>query len=118
LFSDASGIVQLIENDLPEMRRRLGLLESLHVSLDETNLCQACSPNARDLSVALQVEYADEPRLHRVSKVTLDDVRLIQEFDAGADRHCGPMGAETPLTKKVKRLRKLLGLPEKGRSGQ
>ncbi len=111
---DGYPMLQLLQFELPAMRRSLAALEGLEARLDESELCKKCNPGLKEPALVLVVEVPGskpgELREHRVRRVTLDDVRLLEEFLQGATAHRGDYGRETPLKDHLPRIRALLGL--------
>jgi len=81
------------------------------MELLETGFCTVCFPNAHTWSLDLVVHH-DHKTSHRANGINSNDLVLITEFLAGATKHEGDWGEETPLKKHIPRLRQLLGLPE------
>ncbi len=99
---------------LAPMRRAVREIANVTASLDERELCRACSPKAPDRpEVVLVVRHADGSEV-RTRGVTQEDLDLLVAFTTGADRVAGRQGSEQPLYKKLPRLRRLLGLERQG----
>ncbi len=82
----------------------------LPLTLDESRLWRAWSPEAEEPTLVLRIEYEGrEP--HVVEGVSALDMKLIQAFVTGADRIDLGMGGEQPLKSYVERLEELLGVP-------
>jgi len=115
--ADTLCINSFIERELESCRRIVKAIKNLNIILDESQYCRKCSPNVKSPKLALIVKYSDEEALHRCEEITIDDLRLLNEFLSGEYKHVSDYDAETPLKNHVKRLSELLGveieLPEK-----
>ncbi|MDQ7823540.1 MAG: hypothetical protein RDV48_12145 [Candidatus Eremiobacteraeota bacterium] len=90
------------------MRRSVKDITELSVTLDESQLCRKCSPKVSEPHLYLVVKYKGGSA--RTKDATNGDVRLIQEFLEGKDRHKGFQDEETSLKDHLQRLRILLGI--------
>ncbi len=103
----------VLRDGIEHYRREVERLASLSAALDESQLCKKCSPDVRDPEVVLVIAPPGATAPHRTAGVSPEDLRLLREFAAGADRHdLGPDG-ERPLKDYLPRIRELLGLPGK-----
>jgi|GEM_PF-1225389 len=111
-------------NDMPveRIRRLWGLvpycrrmvseipkLSGVTVTLDESELCSHCSPDAETPSPAIVVRYK-HGRTHRVEDFDDCDVRILISFLSGELDYERQNGFTEPLKKQIPRIRELLGL--------
>ena len=107
--------IGVISGEIPACRRLVKSIEDLKteglkIALDESQFCAKCSPDLKEPpKLVLVVHREGEEKPHRVEGVTPDDLRLIQEYLSGQDKHKGEGDKETPLKDHVERLRQLLG---------
>ncbi len=99
-----------LEWELPACRKMVKQIKGLDVRLDESQFCAKCSLNAKNPKLVLLVHYADKDEPHRVEGINADDLRLIQEFLSGKEKHVGKQDLESPLKNYLKRLEELLGV--------
>jgi len=76
--------------------------------------CRKCSPGVKEPAMILKVRYSGKPDAAVTRGITPNDLKLINEFLSGSDRHTGEQGRETPLNQHTKRVQQLLGVPEGG----
>ncbi len=105
----------LIEWELPTCRRALqGTLElrnpEVRLALDESQFCRKCSPHVTQPALALVVSYPGAQEPARIEGIASEDLRLIDEFLAGSDRHRDEVDAETALSAHAHRIAELLDL--------
>lgn len=105
-----AGWAEWIESEVHGCRRAAAQIGGgLAVRLDESRVCAACSPRAKP-GLAVEITLAGEPTSRRVEGVTLEDLKLLSEFAAGAKLHKGFHDSEVPLRKSMDRLEALLGV--------
>lgn len=98
--------------EVVKARTAAAAVKGLKVTLDESEFCRKCTPEAPEApALTLVVTFADG-RIHRVRGVTPKDLQLISEFLAGADKHRGEQDQEQPLKDYAARLDQLLGLSQ------
>jgi hypothetical protein len=108
---------ELVRNELPGMRTILKEIEALKpaftVKLEESEFCKKCSPKVKEPAATLVVGYPDAQGGKlievRTRGVGVTDLRIIQEFLAGSDKHQAGGPDTVPLKTFVPRLRELLG---------
>lgn len=100
----------LIHRDLVNCRRVVKEITNPKVELDESQFCKKCSPAQAKPQLGLVIHYPDQSEPHRVWGVSLDDLRLLQEFFAGKDRHVTDNDQEVAMKDCKARLEKLLGV--------
>ncbi|MGV8120204.1 MAG: hypothetical protein AB2L14_10635 [Candidatus Xenobiia bacterium LiM19] len=99
-----------IEEDLPECRRLIKEIKGLDVSLNESEYCRKCSPDAKNPALILVVKYQGLGTPYRYRNIRSEDLILIREFMEGKDRHRDSYDFETPMKDHLKRLNELLGV--------
>jgi hypothetical protein len=104
------GLGQVVQYDIPTMRRSLKTIKGLKVELDESEFCNKCKPDTKSPLVVLEVKHAGEPKPHCVRGVRPSDIRLLAEFMAGKKKHKSFNDGETPLKKHIKRISELIGV--------
>ncbi len=113
VFSASSGVhvqqISFVTSDLPGSRLLVKKITAVSLKLDESELCRKCSPKVASPHVWLVVMYPGQ-KPYRVKDVTLDDLRLIEEFLAGKDKHRTFNDGEIAMQDYLPRLRKLLGI--------
>lgn len=107
-------ITGLVERDIAACRRKIKQIKGIELALDESEFCRKCSPDVKEPRVGLSVRYTGNKKLHKAWDVSLNDLRLIEEFLAGSDKHSDKFGRETPLKGHLGRLQELLGIKIKG----
>jgi hypothetical protein len=100
----------MVHGGVPAARRLAGTVSGLELSLDETEFCKKCAPDAETPKLTLVVRYPGEKEPHRTRGVSVNDLKLIREFLAGKKKHTYSNDAEEPLKKHVDRIGELLGL--------
>ena len=100
-----------VRMEIPACRRIVKQIKGLKIQLDETQFCAKCAPDLKEVpKICLVVHYEGEKEPHRVEGVTSEDLKILQEFLAGKDKHEGDFGLETPLKNHIERLEQLLGV--------
>jgi hypothetical protein len=101
-----------VEGDLPEARRNLKELQK-HAgdsfSLNESQFCRQCSPEAKEPKLVLTIECQDG-RSHTTAGISPTDLLLLNEFFSGKFVHDDGPAGEAPLKNYEKRLQELLGM--------
>lgn len=101
--------------EIPSCRREFEALKKVakvDVALDEKSFCRKCSPDAKEQKLVLTLKYADGTT-RTVSPVTWQDLRILTDFFSGKQTWKTSNDGEEPLKGKIKRLREMLGEPEK-----
>jgi len=111
--NDKNRIVStfFLEYELSECRRLARDIKGITVELDEHEFCRKCSPGVKEPAMILKVRYSGRTDAAVTRGITRNDLKLINEFLSGSDRHTGEQGRETPLNQYMKRLQQLLGMP-------
>ncbi len=100
--------------EVAKARTAAGVVKGLKVTLDESEFCRKCTPEAPEApALSLVVTFADG-RVHRVRRVSAEDLQIIAEFLSGKDKHLGQNGREEPLKDLAARIDALLGLSQNG----
>jgi len=112
-FSASSGLdipqLSSVIPGLPGSRALVKQITAVTLVLDESELCRKCSPKVVSPHVWLVVKYPGQ-KPYRVKDVTLDDLRLIDEFLSGKEKHRTFNDGESPLKNHLPRLKELLGV--------
>jgi hypothetical protein len=110
--SKGDNIAQMeyIIESLPECRRLAKQAKGVVLHIDEKEFCRKCTPGGATHKLSLVVSYPGEKKEYRVSDVTVDDLRLINEFLEGKDRHRSSNDSESAMKDHLPRLRELLGI--------
>ncbi|MGC4119480.1 MAG: hypothetical protein QM765_33910 [Myxococcales bacterium] len=78
-YSKNRATAGLIDRELPGIRKGLQALHGLNVSLDESQLCRKCTPNAPEWpQLALVLKHPDGTVI-RTEGIGLEDVALLRE---------------------------------------
>ena len=105
------GLAYVLESDIQDSRRQIRTLQTLvdrSITLDESEFCRKCSPEIKDPRLILKINF-DDGKSNIVTKVTPNDLLLLNEFFLGKRVHDAGQDAETPLKDCLPRLRELLG---------
>jgi len=113
---DRRASTNFIQYDLPDCRRMAKDIKGVTVELDEHEFCKKCSPKVKEPELIVKVRYAGRADAAVTRGITRDDLKLINEFASGSDRHSGAQGRETPLSQYITRLQELLGIPSEGKN--
>lgn len=108
---ERSASTYLIQFELPECRRMAKEIKGITVEFDEHEFCRKCSPGVKEPAMILKVRYSGRTDAAVTRGITRNDLKLINEFLYGTDRHTGEQGRETPLNQYMTRLQQLLGVP-------
>jgi len=106
------GMAREVEWELPYCRREFEKLKKVAgdaVSLNESQFCRECSPDAQNPQLVLNVTYRDGRRV-TVSPVHADDICLLREFLSGELVHKGERDDETAMKDLLPRLEEMLGV--------
>jgi hypothetical protein len=95
---------------LPQCRGLAKQVKGLTIQLDEKEFCRKCAPKSSTPHLWLVVKYPGEKKDYRARDVTVDDLRLINEFLEGKDRHKTSNDGESAMKSHLSRLRTLLGI--------
>ncbi|MFH0887083.1 MAG: hypothetical protein V1843_02825 [bacterium] len=96
--------------DIPAMRRLIKKINNPSIMLDESQFCKKESPNVTSPKMGLVVKLDGVKKPHITWGVTENDLKLIDEFLSGSNKHAYGNGAETPLKDDMKRIKELLGI--------
>jgi len=105
-----------LSRGLPESRQEAKTLpKSPHItiSLDESEYCSNCTPDAKTPTLAIIVKHKDG-RTHRTTGIRPIDVRMLRSFLKGERDYMTQRDATQPLKKQIPRLMEMLGLEEEG----
>jgi len=108
LYTDL--FAQTVEWELPGCRRLLESIPSNLAKLDESEFCKKCKPSIQTPQLALLIYYKNEDKPHRVTNITSNDIKLLDEFLKGQDKHKGSYDEESPLLNHLSRLEEILGV--------
>lgn len=109
-----AGVVWEISGNLQESRREAKTLpKSPHVTvtLDESEYCSHCMPDAESPQLAIIVKYKDG-RTHRTTGIKPVDIRMLSSFLKGERDYMTFQDNTQPLKKQIPRLEEMLGLAE------
>jgi len=105
----ASNYVGTIE-DISSCRSQVESFKGLNAKLDESEFCKKCRPKIKDPQLCLEINYADDEKVHRTCNVTDTDMQLIAEFLSGSNVHKTFYDAQEPLKDYMERLETLLDI--------
>jgi hypothetical protein len=115
LYADSSAKKTLdpefVKKDIVECRRRADLIKGLGlaVSLDESEFCSKCRPSINNPELILVVHYGGKDGDWKVRRISANDMKLLEEFLEGKDRHTENNDGQTAMKSHIERLRELLG---------
>lgn len=100
-----------VQKDIIECRRRAKAIAGLGLALnlDESEFCSKCAPSVKNPELILVIHYGGREGDFRVRRISTDDMKLLEEFLEGKDRHAGDTDTETSMKSHLRRLKELLG---------
>jgi len=100
-----------VQKGIVECRRRADLIKGLglSVSLDESEFCSKCRPSVNNPELILVVHYGGKDGDWKVRRISTNDMKLLEEFLEGKDRHTADNDGQTAMKSYIERLRELLG---------
>ncbi|MFH0887084.1 MAG: hypothetical protein V1843_02830 [bacterium] len=93
--------------DIPAARRLIKTINNPAFTLDESEFCKKCNPNITAPKLNLIVKYAGQ-KPYTMENISPNDLKLINEFLSGQDKHKTSNDAELPLKDYSDRLKVLL----------
>jgi hypothetical protein len=107
------GTVEVVRWKIDVCRRKLKDIQRLAgdaVSLDESQFCRKCAPNATSPKLVLHISYKDKKN-RDIENIEPDDLRLLSDFLAKKiETKRNDMESATPLKDDLPRLQELLGV--------
>ena len=110
-YSKNSVLTEQVRN-VPYLRDQAAQLPGVEASIDESEFCRQCTPNAPASPQAILVVRLKDGGEKRTRGVTSTDLSLLREFLIGKLSHDDQSGG-TPLKTHLPRIRALLGMDEK-----
>ena len=107
---DYWSIINTVQENIPVCRRVLEHIDSVDMTLFESEFCEKCKPDVEQPRLGLVVRYPSSVEPHRVWGVSANDCVLLDEFFSGKDKHTYSNDGEDPLKNHVERLSELLGV--------
>lgn len=96
-------------DQIPYCRKLVKKITKLDVKLDESQLCQKCSPKAESRELCIIVKPDKKSKPHKTCHVTEDDITLLYEYSEGMNIHTDYFGRTSNLDDHKQRLEELLG---------
>jgi hypothetical protein len=107
------GSAALVKWGVPSCRRTMQTLRKLTgdaITLDESQFCRKCSPQASSPKLVLHILFKGEKETRDIERVTCDDLQLLTDFFARKATGEGDRDARFPLKDGLPRLQELLGV--------
>ena len=101
-----------VEGVIPYCRSLIDSISYLDIKLDETQFCKKCGHGKKDPSLCITIKYPDDTLQHSVCNIDGDDLKLMNEFIRGKDKHKGERDSEIPMKSQLERLKVLFDIKE------
>lgn len=96
-------------DDVSYYRKLVKKINKIQVTLDESQLCEKCSPDAKTRKLYLIVKNDKNAKPNKISNFSANDIQLLYEYSEGMKEHTTLYG-KMPLINFKSRLEELLGI--------
>jgi hypothetical protein len=107
------GTAGVVEWGIPSCRRKIQELQKVAseaMSLDESQFCRKCSPDATSPKLVLHISYKGEKKAWDIKGIKYGDLCILHDLFTGKLLTEGEQGREFPLKDRLPRLQELLGV--------
>jgi hypothetical protein len=101
-----------VEGVIPYCRALIDSISYLDIKLDETQFCRKCGHGKKDPSLCITIKYPDDTLQHSVCNIDGDDLKLMNEFIRGKDKHKGERDSEISMKSQLERLKVLFDIKD------